>query len=214
VGDYTVLWTGDSITDCGRREDPAGLGHGYVRRLAAAPALVGVRTVNTGVGGDLSGDLALRWADDVLAYRPDVVSVLIGINDVWRRYDGSGRITSSAEFEGNLRGMLGKLPSGVRVVLIEPFVLPVDAVQERWEGEDLGAKRAVVRGLAAEFGAAFVAAQAVFSAASSAGQSGTQAFSAGQGGALAPDGVHPSEAGHALLAEAWLAAVPAEWLRP
>jgi hypothetical protein len=114
VGDYTVLWTGDSITDCGRREDPAGLGHGYVRRLAAAPALVGVRTVNTGVGGDLSGDLALRWADDVLAYRPDVVSVLIGINDVWRRYDGSGRITSSAEFEGNLRGMLGKLPSGVR----------------------------------------------------------------------------------------------------
>ncbi|WIM99101.1 SGNH/GDSL hydrolase family protein [Actinoplanes oblitus] len=195
MGDHPVLCTGDSITDCGRRDDPAGLGNGYVRLLAEAPALARTRVINTGVGGDLSSDLAARWAGDVLAHEPAVVSVLIGINDVWRRYDGAGRVTGTAEFEANLRRMLGTLAPSVRLVLIEPFVLPVTAEQHRWEADDLGAKRLVIRELAAEFGAAFVPAQHVFSAAAE--EHGAAA--------LASDGVHPTALGHAVLAAAWLA---------
>jgi lysophospholipase L1-like esterase len=198
----TVVCTGDSITDCGRRTDPAGLGHGYVRRLAAALEPAGARVVNTGIGGDLSPDLALRWKADVLAHAPAVVSVLIGINDVWRRYDGAGQVTSAASFEANLREMLS--PNRARLVLVEPFVLPVEAGQERWEAEDLGAKRTVVRELAAEFGAVLVPAQETLAAA---------AVIEGAA-ALAADGVHPTARGHELLAAAWLAAVPPAWLRP
>jgi lysophospholipase L1-like esterase len=198
----TVVCTGDSITDCGRRGDPAGLGDGYVRRLAARLEPSGVRVVNTGIGGELSSDLALRWKDDVLAHAPAVVSVLIGINDVWRRYDGAGQVTTAAGFERNLREMLSSTPA--RLVLVEPFVLPVDAGQQRWEIEDLGAKRTVVRELAVEFGAAFVPAQEVLSAA---------AATEGAAG-LAADGVHPTARGHELLATAWMAAVPPAWLRP
>ncbi|BCY07897.1 SGNH/GDSL hydrolase family protein [Actinoplanes sp. L3-i22] len=193
----TVVCTGDSVTDCGRREDPEGLGDGYVRLVAAA---VGARVINTGVGGDLSSDLALRWAEDVVAHSPDVVSVLIGINDVWRRYDGGGVVTGAASFERNLRGMLE--PLSARLVLIEPFVLPVTVEQERWEEEDLGAKRGVVRGLAASLGAVFVPAQEILGA-----------VARGEGAErLAADGVHPTARGHEVLAGAWLEAVPREWL--
>ncbi|GAA2710798.1 SGNH/GDSL hydrolase family protein [Actinoplanes palleronii] len=201
---HTVLFTGDSITDSGRRDDPDGLGDGYVRRLATAPALAGARVVNTGISGDLSSDLAVRWAGDVLAHAPAVLSVLIGINDVWRRYDGAGRVTSAAAYESTMRDTLNTLSPDVRLVLIEPFVLPADPMQQRWEAEDLGPKRAVVRSLAAAHGAVIVPAQDILSAAAS--REGSAA--------LAPDGVHPSARGHQLLAEAWLAAVPPEWLRP
>ncbi|WP_436519924.1 SGNH/GDSL hydrolase family protein [Actinoplanes sp. HUAS TT8] len=186
----TVVFTGDSVTDCGRREDPDGLGDGYVRILATSPPLAGVRVVNTGVGGDLSSDLVERWESDVLAHEPAVVSVLIGINDVWRRYDGAGVITGADVFEANLRGVLEPLKA--RLVLIEPFVLPVSAEQERWEDEDLGAKRTVIKGLAAALGAVFVPAQSILSAAARREGAST----------LATDGVHPTARGHELLAEA------------
>lgn len=195
-----VVCTGDSVTDCGRREDPAGLGDGYVRRLASSARMDSARVINTGIGGDLSADLVKRWDSDVVAHSPGVVSVLIGINDVWRRYDGAGVVTSAAAFEANLRSVLAGAEA--RLVLIEPFVLPVDASQERWDIEDLGAKRAVVRELAAELGAAFVPAQAAMSAV---------ARMAGAA-ALAADGVHPTPRGHEVLAEAWLSAVPEAWI--
>ncbi|WP_328478172.1 GDSL-type esterase/lipase family protein [Actinoplanes sp. NBC_00393] len=184
----TVLCTGDSITDCGRREDPDHLGYGYVRRLTVP----GARIVNTGIGGDLSADLAARWDRDVLAHSPDVLSVLIGINDVWRRYDGAGQVTTAAEFAANLRGSLSRLQPGVRLILIEPFVLPVTEEQQRWEAEDLGEKRATVRELATEFGAAFLPAQQILTAA--AAREGAAA--------IAADGVHPTDRGHELLAQA------------
>ncbi len=190
----TVVCTGDSVTDCGRRDDPDGLGNGYVRRIATSPALAGARVVNTGVGGNLSSDLVKRWEEDVVAHAPAVVSVLIGINDVWRRYDGAGIVTSAAAFEENLRGVL--TPTAARLVLIEPFVLPVTEEQERWEAEDLGAKRTVVRKLAAALGAVFVPAQELLSAVARSEGAAT----------LAADGVHPTDRGHEVLASAWLEA--------
>lgn len=192
-----VLLTGDSVTDWGRdRADPTSLGHGYAGIVAA---LAGARRpdldltfLNRGVGGDTSAMLRARWDQDAVALAPTVVSVLIGINDTWRRYD-AGTATSTDEYEDNLRAVVGTVD---RLVLIEPFVVPVTPAQHAWR-EDLDPRIAVVRRVAAERRAVLVPADGLFAAA--AARTGAETW--------ASDGVHPTSAGHGLLAEAWLAAV-------
>jgi lysophospholipase L1-like esterase len=94
----TVVFAGDSVTDCGRRTDPEALGDGYVRDLWNDLRPQRPRIVNVGISGNRAVDLRERWATDVLAHEPDLVSVLIGINDTWRRYDEDDP-TSTEEFE-------------------------------------------------------------------------------------------------------------------
>jgi lysophospholipase L1-like esterase len=183
----TIVFAGDSITDCGRREDPAGLGDGYVRLVADALGSA-ARVVNRGISGNSSRDLRDRWETDVLASRPNLVSVLVGVNDTWRRYD-SGTVTSVAEFEDNYRALLTPL-ADVRLVLVEPFLLPVREEQVAWR-EDLDPKLLVVRRLAAEYDAVLVPADTALRA-------------AGEAADVAPDGIHPSTWGHELLATLWL----------
>jgi acyl-CoA thioesterase-1 len=197
-----VLLTGDSVTDWGRdRADPTSLGHGYALIVAA---LAGARRpdldltfVNRGVGGDTAALLRARWARDGVAVAPTVVSVLIGINDTWRRFD-SGRTTSTDSYESDLRAVLDSARDelGARLVLIEPFVVPVDDDQDTWRS-DLDPRIAVVRRLAAEYRAVLVAADGLFAAA--AVRTSPQMWTT--------DGVHPTAAGHGLLAQAWLDAV-------
>ncbi|GAB3598581.1 SGNH/GDSL hydrolase family protein [Microbacterium tumbae] len=184
-----IVFVGDSVTDGERRTDPSGLGDGYVRLLAGAPALAGWSVRNRGVSGDRVRDLRARWAPDVVAEDAAVVSVLVGVNDTWRRFD-SDDPTTAAEYEHDYRALLEA--TSARLVLIEPFLLPVREEQESWR-EDLDEKIAVVRGLAEEFGAVRVSADEILRA-------------AGDAAGLAPDGVHPSPRGHRVLADAWLAA--------
>jgi len=190
-----VLFIGDSVTDCGRRTDPDGLGDGYVRLLATGP-LAGCRVSNRGVGGDRAVDLAARWEADVVAERPDVLSVLVGVNDTWRRYD-AGEVTPVDEFEATYRSLLDRArAAGVgRLVLVEPFVLPVRPGQERWWDEDLGARVDVVGRLAAEHDAVLVPAAAHL----------TALVREHGAAALADDGVHPTALGHRALADLWWA---------
>lgn len=184
-----IVFAGDSITDCDRRTDPEGLGDGYVRLLAGRPELAGFEVRNRGISGNRVLDLQARWEDDVVAERPAIVSVLVGINETWRRYD-SGDATSAAEFERDYRAILRRV-QGARLVLVEPFLLPVDDVQRTWRA-DLDEKRAVTRSLAAGLGAALVPADA-----------GLRALGAASD--VAPDGIHPGELGHQELARLWLA---------
>lgn len=200
-GGQTLLFTGDSVTDCGRRDDADGqLGFGYVRAIAgsvaASTVLDGVQIVNTGVGGDRVVDLEARWDVDVLAQRPEVLSVLIGINDTWRRYD-SDDPTSVEAFERGYRGILERAAEGgARLVLLEPFLLPVTDAQHGWR-EDLDPKIAVVHTLAREFDAVLVPTDSTLTA-----------LAAGVGAAeLAADGVHPTERGHRAIAELWIETV-------
>ena len=186
-----ILFIGDSVTDCGRRDDsPDFLGDGYVRRIAER--LPSRRVINVGISGNRAIDLRDRWHIDVVEQHPQLLSVYVGINDTWRRYD-SNDATSAATFEDNYRACLADVGGASRVLLVEPFVLPVNEEQEHWH-EDLDEKRAVVARLAAERGYGFVPLQSLLSAAAE--QHGAAA--------LAQDGVHPTELGHRLIADAWL----------
>lgn len=140
----TVVFAGDSVTDCGRREDRRGLGDGYVRDLFDSLGPQRPRIVNVGISGNRAADLEARWQTDVLARQPDVVSVLIGINDTWRRYDKNDP-TSTESFERSYRALLE--PVRAKLILVEPFLLAVKDDQDAWR-EDLDPKIEVVRRLA------------------------------------------------------------------
>jgi len=200
-----IVFIGDSITDAGRREDPDGhLGHGYVRLVSEALAARGDARpiVNTGIGGDRAVDLRARWEQDALAHDPELLSVYVGINDTWRRYD-AGSATTADAYEDTYRSLLTEAQDRLapRMILVEPFVLPVTAEQERWGAEDLDAKRAVVAKLASEFGAAFVPLQSLLLDAAAQHGGGRAGHAA-----LAADGVHPTPLGSELIAGAWLGA--------
>ncbi|HEY1531739.1 MAG TPA: SGNH/GDSL hydrolase family protein [Galbitalea sp.] len=186
-----LLFIGDSVTDCGRRDDAPGfLGDGYVRLIA--DKLSDRRVINAGISGNRAIDLRDRWHIDVALQKPEILTVYVGINDTWRRYDENDP-TSAAMFEDNYRACLADLGGASTLILIEPFVLPVNEEQEHWH-EDLDEKRAVVARLAAEFGAGFVPLQTLLSAAAE--DHGATA--------LAADGVHPTDLGHRMIADAWL----------
>ncbi|TFD72526.1 SGNH/GDSL hydrolase family protein [Cryobacterium fucosi] len=199
-----VLFTGDSVTDCGRRGDHDGhLGSGYVRNIAGSGWAARRTFVNTGISGNRVVDLAARRQRDVLAHAADIVSVLIGVNDTWRRYDDN-ETTTAESFENDYRRLLEPIArSGSRLVLVEPFLLPVTDDQRAWR-EDLDPKIDVVRRLAVAYDAVLVAADAGLTR--SAGLFGAAA--------IALDGVHPTRVGHELLADLWLEAVTAASLGP
>lgn len=207
----TVLFQGDSITDSGRnREESSGpgiwaLGNGYAK-LAAAHLLAarpsdGLAFLNRGISGNRVVDLYARILADTINLKPDVLSVLIGVNDTWHRFRGNNGV-AVPKFERVFRDYLTEaraaLP-GIRFVLCEPFVLGCGHVTSEWVGE-MDARRAVVRRLASEFGAVFVPFQEMFDAAV---QEAPPEY-------WAPDGVHPSAPGHHRMARAWLEAVGGE----
>lgn len=126
-----ILFIGDSITDCGRRNAPhAPYGNGYVHLvraflLARYPQL-GLEIVNHGISGNTIRDLAGRWETDVIAEQPDWLSVKIGINDVWRAI--SGRLDEAVpleEYRDTLRGLLERTRerTHTRLILMEPYVI-------------------------------------------------------------------------------------------
>lgn len=199
-----VLFQGDSITDCGRnRETGADLGRGYA--LMAAGLFQSqypgkqVKFINRGISGNRVKDLQGRWQQDCIDLKPTWVSIYIGINDTWRRYDRNDP-TSTEAYATGFRDLIvqTKEKLDAKLILVEPFVLPVPEDRKAWR-EDLDPKINVVRELAREFQALYVPLDGLFA------QASTQAPPA----YWAPDGVHPSPAGHALIAKAWLEAVQA-----
>ncbi|MDR2973969.1 MAG: GDSL-type esterase/lipase family protein [Propionibacteriaceae bacterium] len=189
----TLIFAGDSVTDCGRREDPTGLGSGYPALLAASPALAGWRVLNRGVSGDRVGDQRHRWAEDVASPSPDVVSLLIGINNTWRRFD-SDDPTTPADFERDYRACVENVGEA-RLIMVEPFLLPLSLDQALWR-EDLDPKIEVVRHLAREYDATLVEADVALNLYPRPSE-------------LTDDGVHPSVSGHQILAMMWLSAAHA-----
>ncbi len=199
--DAIVLFQGDSITDAGRnREDSTCLGYGYAMMVGAWFSSLypekRVQFINRGVGGDRITDLLARWQKDCLDLKPSWLSIMIGINDTWRRYDNND-LTSPESFEGKYRALLTQAREKLdcRIILLEPFVLPVPEDRIRFR-EDLNPKIDIVRKLAKEFHALLIPLDGIFA----------KAMTLREPAFWAPDGVHPSLAGHALIARNWLQA--------
>jgi lysophospholipase L1-like esterase len=196
-----LLLIGDSITDAGRFDDKEHLGNGYVRLIcdylyARDPANAPL-VVNQGISGHRVTDLAARWDNDVLAEKPDVLSIKIGINDVWHGLaGGAGGIPIdryTAVYADLLTQVKNKLPR-CQLVLCEPSVIWPPAPADGNAALQPYVK--AVADLAKRFNAAsLVPLHSAFE----------KARAARPDIVWAPDGVHPSSAGHMLIARTWLA---------
>ena len=199
-----ILFFGDSITDMGRNRDlmgqAFGYGVGYVNNVASALKYENpekYEIVNRGISGNRVVDLYARVKADVWNHTPDVISILIGINDVWHEIHGGNGVELN-RFEKVYRMLIEdtkeQLPN-VKFILCEPFVLKGAATEENYEAFcEVKKYAAVVRKLAKEYGAAFVELQNQFDDV------------AEKYGAVhyLYDGVHPDVAGGKLIAEEWL----------
>jgi lysophospholipase L1-like esterase len=199
----TVVFIGDSITDCGRRDQFAPFGNGYVRAaidlITARYPERNIRHINEGIGGNTIADLRGRWVDDVLAHAPDWVSIKIGINDLHRMLYNPAEPIPPARFEALYREVLTltRDKSGARLVLVDPFYLSVDDDPESPRGKVMAVLpeyAAIVGKLAEEFGALHVPTQAKFD---------TQ-LSYRPSSHFCPEPVHPYLSGHLVIALALL----------
>jgi len=204
-----LVMIGDSVTDCGRArpvgEGPAGaLGDGYVAETAALLAATqqerSIRITNMGISGNTVRDLAARWESDVLALRPDWLSVMIGINDVWRQFDSDPLRQAEAvppeEFAGTYDALLARTRRQLRgLVLMTPYYVQPnrgDAMRRRMD--EYGD---IVRRIAGRHEAILVDTQAAFD----------RALAHHAASVLSSDRVHPTRTGHLVLAHAFLESV-------
>jgi lysophospholipase L1-like esterase len=206
--DSKFIFIGDSITDAGR--DPAGeatpwtpragTGHGYVSLveawLGATRPADRIRIINRGTSGHTVRDLAARWETDVLAPAPDWVSIMIGVNDVWRQFDTPLRADLQVhlpEYRATLENLVARTRPRVKgLVLATPFFIEMHRADPMRATMD--AYGAVVRELAAAHDAVFVDTQAAFDAVTVHTHPMT----------LAWDRIHPNSTGHLIIARAFL----------
>jgi lysophospholipase L1-like esterase len=207
----TLLFIGDSITDCGREYpvgEGEGLGCGYVQffrniLLANYPELK-VRILNTGIGGNQVTDLEARWQQDVIDLEPDRLAVMIGVNDVWVQF-GNGSPppdAGTALFESTYRKLIERVRPALKgLVIITPFFLetnrdePMRAMIDKYI--------AVCRKLADEYDAVFADVQATFDRYMEHNHSYVPAL----------DRVHPYPVGHFIIARSILNALGFEWMK-
>jgi lysophospholipase L1-like esterase len=201
-----VLFQGDSITDGnrGRSADPNHiLGHGYAfiiaAKFGAGHADRGLTFINRGVSGNTVRDLEKRWTADTLDLKPDLLSVLIGVNDTGRgvpldEYEQTCDRLLTAAREANPR---------LKLVLGDPFGLPTGAKKSGWEAwsASLRDRQAVVGKLAKKHGAVRVLFQQAFDEVCKRAPAEHWMW----------DGVHPTYAGHQVMADAWVRAVNDFW---
>ena len=199
------LFQGDSITDGnrGRNNDPNHImGHGYAfsiaSRVGAAFPEKANAFYNRGISGNKVTDLAKRWQTDTLDLKPDILSILIGVNDtdsVIRQQN----IVTPEQYEEVYRSLLTQtrtqLPDCL-LVLCEPFVLPVGRVKENWNAwtADMQRRQEAVKLLSKEFNTVFIPLQKVF----------TDAVSLAAADYWIWDGIHPTYSGHELITKEWL----------
>jgi lysophospholipase L1-like esterase len=206
----TIVFQGDSITDWGRNKNEENevnkqsqLGNGYVlftaAHILANHAEKELNIYNRGISGNKVFQLAERWDKDCLDLKPNILSILIGVNDFWhtKSHNYTGTIV---EYEAGYRNLLAHtlqaLPD-VKIVICEPFIIHGgSALDDTWE-RDFAPYRATAKALAREFDLTLVPFQSVFN----------EALKAAGADYWGPDGVHPSMAGAQLMAQAWVKAV-------
>ena len=185
-----ILFQGDSITDANRnRSNIHDLGQGYAKFAAplieAAMPDTDFEFIDLGISGNRSDDLLARSTSDIVEIDPDVISILIGINDVWHRHS-SGREMSDEQFETNYRAVLERVrqETHAKILILCPFLLP-SSDKESWRSE-VESICAIVRRLADEYADAYLPLDEKFAAALPTAPSPMH---------YSLDGVHPNAAG-------------------
>jgi len=210
----TLLFQGDSITDMkwGRNQKDRNhyLGHSYVyliaSRLHTDMPEAKLNFLNRGMSGHTVANLKARWQRDALDLKPDVLSILIGVNDVGRAVRSKRDVDIEA-FAADYRSLLDQSRRAnpkLKIVLLEPFVLPVTRVKAGWEAwrGQIDRLRAVVAKLASEYsGATLLKTQDIFDAAARRVEPSHWIW----------DGVHPLPQGHELIARNWIESVANAW---
>ena len=196
----TVLFQGDSVTDCGRNRlfkalYPQNMGDGYARAFKDIYDKLfpdnNVKFVNRGVSGDRVRDLIARYDADFKAVNPDFVSIMIGINDTWRGYDSNDFCTPE-RFESEYDLLLSKIKADfpdAKILIIEQFAL-VNHPERHWN-EDLTPKREITRKMAEKYADYFIPMHDILNNASD------NEFPMSE---ISGDGVHPAPVGHSYIA--------------
>jgi lysophospholipase L1-like esterase len=164
-------------------------------------AALNLRVFNKGVSGNKVFQLAERWDADCLSIKPDILSILIGVNDIWHKLEGNYNGTIDIyrhDYYALLERTKKALPN-VKLIICEPFAVPgIKAVDDRWYPEFYGYQKAA-REIAAQFNATFIPYQKIYD----------KAIKRAPGAYWTGDGVHPTLAGAQLMAQAWVTAVKA-----
>ena len=184
-----LLFQGDSITDAGRdRNDIHNLGNGYpkyaAKFLAEKYPDIDFEFIDLGIGGDQTKNLVARLDKDFTDIQPDIVSILIGINDVWH-YAANREWLSDELFEERYRTVLTALKekTNAKIMMMEPFLIPVE--DKLFFREDLYKKIEITRSLAREFADVYLPTDGLL----------CSAFIGDEPTTFAADGVHPTEKG-------------------
>ena len=197
-----ILFQGDSITDAGRanQQDPGSFGSGYANLLACHLMFEDKENIvyNCGISGNRVVDLYARWKKDCINLEPDILTILIGVNDVWHEIDFQNGVDAK-KFEKVYRMLLEetleKLP-GIKIILMGAYLLPGTAGKDVWESfsKEVEERRNIAEKLADEFGLPFINLQQAFD----------EAMKIAPAEHWSYDGVHPSQAGHELIKRKWL----------
>jgi len=197
-----ILFQGDSITDAFRKPEEINpafqLGNGYAFLVAAKLARDypgRFDFFNRGVSGDTVPRLSARWQEDAIELKPDVLSLLVGVNDTGVSMRGRGGDADNrfADDYRNLLTAMRKSNPAVRFILVEPFITDVAGCTDGWR-PNLLPRQLVIAEIAREFSAVFVPVQAELDAALASAPPAYWAY----------DGVHLTHAGFQILADAWL----------
>ena len=198
-----IVFQGDSITDAGRdKRNYHQLGMGYPKFAAEyikeAFPLTEIEFINLGISGNRTDQLFDRLYPDAIAFDPDIVSILIGINDVWHRHGGTQIATTDAQIETNYRAILDRLKSEThaKIVMLAPFLLD-DEAKESWRDE-VDRVIAIVRKLADEYADVYIPLDELFADALKV-QPEPKYYSG--------DGVHPNDNGRAFIGKHYADAV-------
>ena len=201
-----IVFQGDSITDAGCSKDYTlaaneSLGIGYPFMTMAALRLAEPekdwQVYNRGISGHRVVDLYARWKKDALNLKPDILSILIGVNDTWHESAAQNgvEVPRYAKFYRMLLEWTREVCPDTKLVLLEPFVLPFGAVLPSWLPE-MDERRAIVKELAKEFNTVFIPVQSILN----------DALKRAPQEYWLRDGVHPLPAGHALISQACIEA--------
>lgn len=196
-----ILFQGDSITDCSRGGDKLGMGYALMVTAALTKDGTAHECINRGVSGHRVVDLLARWKRECINLKPDYMSILIGVNDVWHELSDNPNGVSAELFEKVYDLMLEQTFAGcpgIKVVLMEPFVVHGPATDVNWDflNGEVALRREAVRRLAKKYNLSTIPLQDIFDEAIQ---------NVAPASHWSGDGVHPSPAGHALITEHWIA---------